>query len=634
MPFAIFRRHQRKLLAIFAILAMAAFVLSDTLVRISTGNWSRNADPVVVELYNKKYRGADINNMKVERQNANLFMFELTRVLGQPMPNFFGDHSVRAIVDAIILQHEAEKLKMPADHEVAKDWLRRITGGSMDRALFEIILSHLNNRVSGDQILSDLANQIRITRVRSILGSPLVTPLDVYNTYRAQNERVSARVVGFPVADFVKEVKDPSDAEVRAYYEKYKDVLPDADRDTPGFKIPRKIRVEILSIDGTALERGIQDKLTDAELRTYYENHKADYRAFSEFPDDIFANDPKGLLTPPLIRPFDEVRQAIALSLAAEKAHADISERFTRIKDEVIDPFTDVYGSAQEKLTDAKRQNQTANVKLPTPDDSLKAAAKKEGLEYQVTPLITREEAENYGLIGQAQVGLNRQSGGRRFAAEMFDTKPNLYEANEFTNEIGYRFLVRKIEDDAPRVPPLDEVRAAVIDAWKTEQARPLAEKAAQALAEAVKKEGGTIKGDSVQGHPVITTDLLPQMQPSMITSLFVPAGPPAPSLIPQLPQAGDELREALFNLKEGTVAVAPNRPRSIYYTLALAKREPATFSVLYAPTSDEIRYRNEAMRKALTRQNEAWMNELRKEAGIKPDWVPPDEVKKQFDSE
>ena len=31
MPFAVFRRHQRKLLAIFAILAMFGFVLADSL---------------------------------------------------------------------------------------------------------------------------------------------------------------------------------------------------------------------------------------------------------------------------------------------------------------------------------------------------------------------------------------------------------------------------------------------------------------------------------------------------------------------------------------------------------------------------------------------------------------------------
>ena len=48
MPFAVFRRHQRKLLAIFAILAMFGFVLADSLPRLlSGGSGGSNANPVV-----------------------------------------------------------------------------------------------------------------------------------------------------------------------------------------------------------------------------------------------------------------------------------------------------------------------------------------------------------------------------------------------------------------------------------------------------------------------------------------------------------------------------------------------------------------------------------------------------------
>ncbi len=79
----------------------------------------------------------------------------------------------------------------------------------------------------------------------------------------------------------------------RTYYDKYKDLLPDPARDTPGFKVPRQIRVEILSIDGNALVRGIKDKLTESELRSYYENRKSEFKQPSEFPDEIFAGRPR-----------------------------------------------------------------------------------------------------------------------------------------------------------------------------------------------------------------------------------------------------------------------------------------------------------------------------------------------------
>src|SRR5215208_1672015 len=163
MPFAVFRRHQRKLLAIFAILAMFGFVLADSLPRLlNSGVGAPNQDPVVVELYGKPVRRSDINEMVVQRSNANRFLAPFTggRLI-------FGDISTRSIVDALILQHEADKLRMPAGSDVGREWLKRATNGVMNRDLFETTLSRFGNRVSGEQILSDIANQVRLAKVRT-----------------------------------------------------------------------------------------------------------------------------------------------------------------------------------------------------------------------------------------------------------------------------------------------------------------------------------------------------------------------------------------------------------------------------------------------------------------------------------
>ena len=119
------------------------------------------------------------------------------------------------------------------------------------------------------------------------LVRPVVTPLDVFDVYRDQNERVSARVVSIKVEDFLAKVPEPSASQIETYYNQYKNDLPNPERPTPGFKIPRQIQVEILSIDGEALSRGIKDRLTEAELRTYYENRKADLKLPSELPEEI-----------------------------------------------------------------------------------------------------------------------------------------------------------------------------------------------------------------------------------------------------------------------------------------------------------------------------------------------------------
>src|SRR6516225_6507312 len=98
MPFAVFRRHQRKLLAIFAILAMFGFVVADSLPRLLSGGYAAGGNPAVVDLYGRSVRRSDIAEMQTQRNNANLFMGELIGlVAGRPAPQYFGDLNIRSM---------------------------------------------------------------------------------------------------------------------------------------------------------------------------------------------------------------------------------------------------------------------------------------------------------------------------------------------------------------------------------------------------------------------------------------------------------------------------------------------------------------------------------------------------------
>ena len=628
MPFAVFRRHQRKLLAVFAILAMFGFVVADSLPRLLSGAPTAAGNTVVIDLYGGPVRRSDLMAMQNQRNNANLFMAELTGLIyGRPSPQFFGELNTRAMVDALVLQHEADRLHMPATAEAGKKWLAQRTNSLMTRELFDLIVSRFNNRVSGEEILTDIANQVRLNNVRMLLGAPVVTPLDVFQTYRDQNERVSARAVGFRVEDFLSKAPEPTAFDVQSYYDKYRDALPDPTRPTPGFKVPRQVQVEALSLDGDALARSIKDKLTEADLQTYYENRKADFKVRSEFPDEIFAGAPE--LTPPQVQTLAEVRPYLATSLAEEKAQAEIVAKFGRIKDEVMIPFADKYLDAADAREEAAKAGATAGIDLPEPGN-LKALAEKEGLLHEITPPMTREQAESHGLLSAAEVGLTRMSGGKKFADEVFDAKSTLYEPTELTDFSGHRFLVRKLQDRAPRIPELDEIRPKVVLAWKTEKARPIAEQAAKDYAAKVEADGGKIQGEIVEGRPVITTEPVTRLSPGLpLPGRFFENGPAVPTDIPQLPNAGEPLRDAYFGLSDKSVAVAPDRPEAVYYVLTLNRRLAASFATLYAPNGDYFRYRSETLSDAFKKRDREWLDALRAQAGLPKDWVPEDEARK-----
>ncbi|MGE3820203.1 MAG: hypothetical protein AB7I30_12355, partial [Isosphaeraceae bacterium] len=499
-------------------------------------------------------------------------------------------------------------------------------GGRMNKDVFELLLSRFNNEITGEQLLSDLSSQIRINNARLINGTPVITPLDVFQAYKDQNERTSVKAVPFRVEDFLPKVPEPTAQQITAFFDQYKDSLPDPESPTPGFKVPRQITLEILSIDADALAKSIQAKLTDAELQSYYENRKSEFKKPSEFPDQIFEGEGGLELAPPQVQSFEEVRPYLATSLAEERALTEVTDKFNRIKDEEMIPFADRYLDASDAIEEATKAGETVNMTLPEPP-SLKTLAEKEGLEHEITPPLTLERAERYGLISGAEVGMNRLSGGKRFSEEIFDERSAILEPTEFTDFNGRRYLVRKLKDSPPRVPTLEEVRSEVILAWKTDQARPLAEKAAKEYAESLRKAGGKIEGEIVDGKPVITTEPISKLQPGLpLPGRFLENAPPTPTEIPQMPLAGPTLRDAYFDLAEGEVEVAPNAPKTTYYVMTLNTRMPASFASLYAPTGDFFRYRNEAMGDAILKRDEQWMDQLRAEAGLPPGWTPPDE--------
>ena len=629
MPFAVFRKHQKKLLAIFAILAMFGFVLSDSLYRFTNRGGPGGGNTVVVDLYEKPIYRSDLNAIYEQRVVANRFLNGLG--FG---PFAFGNYSTRDLVDALILKHEADRLGIPASPEYAQSWLKLTTGRylgmPMNKQLFQMALAQLGPDVGGSQALAAIASQVRLQEAARLTGGPLVTPLDVYQAYRDQNERSSFRFVSFPAANYLDKVGDPSDADVRALYDKYKDVLPDPTRDTPGFKVPRRIKLEILTADGPALAKTIREKLTEADLRAYYDAHKADFAVVGTLPVDLFKDDPKATQTPQQYTPFAAVKESLAGSLAKERAQEQITETFDKVSRKVDDD-ADKYHRAVEDNEESKKEGsaRTVAVPMPAPLDGL---AKDHGLVHEFTPMLSEEQAEHYGQVASASQGSNpNQRGDGKFADVIFAAKSPLYEALEFVDPDGRRFLARKLDDAPAHVASLEDVRPEVVAAWRLDKARALAEAAAKELAATVKKDGGQIKGDLVAGRPVRAIEGASKLRAGMLMpGQGLQFSQPTPAELPQIPDAGEGLRGAIFDLKPGDVAVQPDAPKTSYFVVALSRRDPATFSGLYGPMGLSMPYFSEAVRDASGAEQRHRLEALRAQAGLKPDWVPQDERDRQ----
>ena len=265
-------------------------------------------------------------------------------------------------------------------------------------------------------------------------------------------------------------------------------------------------------------------------------------------PDDLFAGQPE--LTPPIVRPFDDVKSQLALALAEEKAQAEIADKFTRIKDDILFPYYEEYATAQDEIDEAKKLGTKSKKELPPPID-LKGVAQRENLNYEVSRLLSREQEDQFGPISGAEVGMSRLSGGRKFAEEFFDPKKAVFEPEELTDLLGTRFLARKIKDVTPHVPPLDQVRPDVSLAWKMGKARPLAEKAAGELAEKLKSKKEAIKEATIEGYRVVTIPPITRRQTNFLASQFG-SGAAEDTPIPEVATPGEAFRKAYFGLQPG----------------------------------------------------------------------------------
>jgi hypothetical protein len=651
MPFAVFRRHSKKLLAVFAILAMVGFVLSDSLPALMRAtNESHRTDPEIAHLYGKPVRRTDLDVLYRERSLSNAFMANLMgRLYGGGPPQFFGDTDIRGLVDAFILQHEADRLGMPGGPELARRWLTQNVGAQLNAEMFELVLAPFRNQnnVTGEEMLAALGNQIRLLEVRVLPGLPEVTPLDVYEAYRERYEQFQLQLVKLPTEEFLGQVSDPTSADLQTYYDRYKDVLPAPLRRTPGFKIPRQAQVEYAVADGSSLAAEIRAKLTDAEVLEYYNSRKHEplftLPPLPAMPAAIFADDTKNALTPlpknpadaspelvsdtsPRYRPLDEVRAQLLIDLSEEKAREVVDRKFNPVRDLMLE-YADRYSEAVEDNRDAKRRGEPEKKPKP-PKPSLRAAAEKEGLVLVTTPLLSRDAAAREPRIGSAKVGVSPQSEGRSFADEMFSSAETLFEPVELVNDVSQFFLAWKIADNPPRVPPLSEVRAEVVRAWKLEQARPKAVEAAQSLAEQVRKAGGKLTPELVGERPILTTGPLTLLETAMlpVPGQFAPPKP-RPSLIPEIPDASEKLRQNIFDIEPGQVIVESDQPQSTMYVITLLKRYPASYATLYAPYGPRMSLQYEVAEEARQRRLESWLASLRAEAGLKADWSPPEDA-------
>jgi len=311
-PFDRFRKNQKTWLAVFGVLLMVAWGVGDSLSRAGSGN---SANPVIVETKYGDYNFQTLSMMKESRALVEQFLYQLVE---KSMEKTFGHENLnqreqQAVVqifsslrgqllgrrsqnspdaeaiETLVLAKKAEQLGIVVSNATINEYLRQISAGTLtDQDLAQIIAgmsTRAKHRVSQSMIFEAIRTEMLASKMLEMFQTSMagITPAQRWDYFVRLNRRATVEVMPVPVAGFVDQVGEPTQAELTAFFDEHKSLLPNPDSPVPGFKIPRKGAFQYFKASPELMLTAALEKVTDAEIAEYYEKNKTSFPA-SELP--------------------------------------------------------------------------------------------------------------------------------------------------------------------------------------------------------------------------------------------------------------------------------------------------------------------------------------------------------------
>jgi len=607
--FELFRKYQRSLLVFVAILAMLAFFVLPPFLQM--GSSSGSDDPLVASWTGGSIREAQIERAVAMRSMVNRFLVETAAAAGRDtsrLPLF--PENEEAVVRALLVEAEARKNGLVVSDAAINDFLSQWTNNLVSVEQLNGIISRLRLGPTGvtQQELFEALRTELIGRNMLVLfqtgfsGDP---PGWRWDYFRRLEQTATIEAVPVAVETVVGEVAPPSEQSLRTFFEQYKNELPEARSETPGFREPHRVKYEYLVAKRDAYEASAAKEVTEAEIAEYYEKNKATmFRVKAESADAVPEKEPEGKKpdekkpdekkpdekksddTKPdekkpdavEVEPLDKVTDKIREQLAREGANAKIDAVFTAVAGDLT-RYAEDYA-----LWQARREGGMSPPKPPDFD----AIAKMQGLEAGRSELTPADKAFAGGGIGGSfefvpdagsRFGIRQQ----RWLEMMFGPSTTSLRPVTSRDAPGNRYLSWKTEDQPEFTPSFETARENVEFSWRIVEGRGIARKKAEDLA----AKAGAQK-QSLEATVVGLGDLKPgdwqdlkvvQVGPFAWLSQTGAASSGAPPVISQpagLAMPGKEFMRAVFDLEPEQTAVAFNEPRTVCYCIRLVSLEPA----------------------------------------------------------
>ena len=276
--FEIFRKYQRSLLVFVAILAMLAFFVLPPFLQM--GDSAASQDPLAVTWNGGELREGGLERTVAMRSLVNRFLMESAAAGGRdPSRMPLLPEGEEQTVQTALLAQDAKANGIVVSDQSINDFLGQWTGNLVRQEQFDEILSKLRlgpfpltQRDLFEALRTELAARTMLMLHQSAFNAD--PPGWQWDYFRRLEQQSTVEVVPVVVENFAGDVPAPSESALRAFYEKYKNDLPQARSADPGFREPHRVQYEYLIAKRGLFEEEAAKEVTDEQVADYYEKNK------------------------------------------------------------------------------------------------------------------------------------------------------------------------------------------------------------------------------------------------------------------------------------------------------------------------------------------------------------------------
>jgi hypothetical protein len=277
--FGIFRQYEKAALAALAIMAMLAFFVLPPFLQMSGG--AGGPDPMVVTWKGGGLRESGLQRAVIMRKVMNQFLVETMAAAGQDPSRMRLADDEKDVVDTILLAKEAEANGVVVSNSAINQFLAEWTNDLVRPDQFDDIVARIGGRmgISQEDVFEALRTVLMARRMETLLlggiGFEGTPPGWRWDYFRRLEQGATVEAVPVVVETFVDKLPEPSEAVLRAFYDRYRDDLPEARSADPGFRQPHRARYDFLVAKAGVFREEEEKKITDEQIKAFYDDRKA-----------------------------------------------------------------------------------------------------------------------------------------------------------------------------------------------------------------------------------------------------------------------------------------------------------------------------------------------------------------------